>query len=50
LAISKNRKREIENPLTAAIYKNKLGGLLVNENPAVNLFEDPQLENTPDPF
>lgn len=44
LTISKNRKLEIENPRTAATYRQKIGGFNNKKELELFLFEEPQVE------
>lgn len=44
LTISKNRKLEIENPKTAATYRQKIGGFNDKKELELFLFEEPKVE------
>jgi site-specific DNA-methyltransferase (adenine-specific) len=44
LTISKNRKLEIENPKTAATYRQKIGGFNDKKELELFLVEEPQVE------
>jgi site-specific DNA-methyltransferase (adenine-specific) len=44
LTISKNRKIEIENPKTAATYRQKIGGFNDKKELELFLFEEPKLD------
>lgn len=48
LSISKNRRIEIENPLVAATYKQKISGFNNKEELQLYLFQEPQSEYGPE--
>lgn len=45
LEISKNRKLEIENPLTAASYRQKIGGFNNKKELGLFLLDEPNVDN-----
>jgi len=48
LAISKNRKLEIENKKTAAIYKQKIGGFNYQNELELSLIQEPENDYSPE--